>query len=152
MKVLVIEGQGNLGFVRRQLVLPFLAKHPGAFEPVYAAWDDFALDSQIKGVIGHSLGAHRAIQAAGDLKPNWLITLDPRWMSNASFLDSLFPLPWVEKFKAPIARTFNFTHSPPFGLPGYQVVGAENKALFSTHLSIPGHAAVRECLERLVLG
>jgi hypothetical protein len=149
MKVLVIEGMGNFPCIKNQLVLPFLAKHPGAFEPIFAAWNTVP-KTKVHGAISHSLGGHAGLVYAEEHSPEWLITLDARWMDNLSWLDVGFP--WRKPFTAPKGvLTHNFIHTPNVFFPGYKVTGAvENTSVFCTHMNIPSHPAVAKCLEKLV--
>lgn len=146
MKILVIEGQGNLGLVYKLLIEPLEKTHK--FECVRRAWNDITFP-QADIIIGHSLGGQTAINVASACG-KYLITLDPRHQSNASFFDFFF-FRWQKNFRAPkTVVAFNFTQ--PFWLPGYRVDGATNKSLFTNHLALPGHPEVRDCLLKILAG
>ncbi len=150
MRILIIEGQGNFPFIKDQLIKPMLAKHPDAFKYLSIAWDD-QIRNGVKYdiVIGHSLGGDRAIDYAYLNQPKYLLTLDPRWMSNWGWTDIFFR--WQANFTAPRGvECYNFTHTPATLFPGYLVSGATNTSLFTTHLTLPGHPAVSSRLEQIL--
>lgn len=155
MKILIIEGLGNNPFIENQLIKPMLEKHPDAFEYESRAWNAAidTKDQEFDVVIGHSLGGHTAMKHFYRWVPPYLITLDPRWISPLSCLDVLFR--WQGRFQLPGVgprEAFNFTHSPNVFFPGYDVIGAENKSVRASHVSLPGHPEVFSCLERIVVG
>lgn len=161
MNILVIEGQQvpllSNNLVQNLLIKPFLAKYPGAFRywPMY--WSDQAAIRPVDWdlIIGHSLGAHRALQLALTMKVDCrVLTLDPRWMDNGGILGAIPGGGYLENFpdfKAPLGmKVFNFYHKGPW-LLGYQVTGAEwNVKLDCTHFNMPGRPEVFEVLEELV--
>ena len=148
MNVLCVEGMGNFPVIEQQLV-PYLPKeHTFTF----CGWNETP-NILFDGVIGHSLGGSAAISFAQKNKPKWLVTLDARRDSNASWFDVIFPLPGMGGLQAPIPETYNFMHTPPVLFPGYAVTGAKlNQSLFCTHFNIPGQQAVVDLVTRLLGG
>ncbi len=149
MRILAIEGQGNFGFVWRQLMMPLVKKFGDKITPTSMEWDGLPPFDPVDVLIGHSLGGHKAIRAAATIGVKYLITLDPRWMSNWGWLD--IAIPWQQDFVAPDGiKCFNFTHSPPILFPGYDVKGAVNQSLICTHFNIAAQPEVFATLSTII--
>ncbi len=162
VKILGIEGQGNFGFLQAGLA-PVIAKYPNV-QYTRIAWQDWPkYQNQLWDVVaGHSLGGNAAIQVCryfaptSVAQPKLLLTIDPRWESNAGWLGVIPIIGMLENlgdFKAPNAVCHNF-YQRGIWMHGYPVDGAEENTIvpWTNHLMIPGSAQVRNCLDSFLAG
>ncbi len=148
--VLVLEGQFGQ-CIQNQLITPMLKKHE--FNVVYDRWNFLVIPiKKYDIVIGHSLGGHSALTYVSKNPNSVAITIDPRWQSNAGYVD-LFPLPRLfPDFKAPKGAVIHNFYQNGF-FHGYPVYGAasEQKLSWTSHLTICGRKEVADCFEKLLL-
>lgn len=158
MKILVIEGMGNMPVIRNNLIAPMKARGH-KFEVDYLPWAEYAKAKVLEYdlIVGHSLGGHSVIKLAElariakkmglTIKTKFLV-IDGRWQSVVSWFD--FLIPFQPNFKAPEgAEIYCFYQKLP--LPGYAVDGAKlNQRVVSTHGSIPGNAHVVAWMDKFL--
>lgn len=143
MRILAIEGMLSLPLIQNQLIRPLGLMGQTEF----TSWNGNLKECDI--LIAHSLGGGRAFKDGWSTFCTYLITLDPRHMSNLGWTDILFR--WQEDFTAPKdVECYNFVHTPATVFPGYIVDGAINQSVLSTHFTICGHPAVRACLKGIL--
>lgn len=167
---LVVSFEGlasySAGFVRKGLIAPLIAAHPGRFvsanfaytsvtraELCIREWSSVHGQSLRLTIIGHSFGGgiatFRLFKLIPDLYISEAVTLDPRsWTSDSNLRKTRS----LEQFARPVnvGQFLNFYQRG--GMPGYRVEGAENFELTGVrHTRVPRHEAVRAALTDLLL-
>lgn len=141
---------GDMGFVQRAIGTPVVQKYGNKVFYQRCAWTDWGsyMGGEWDMIIGHSLGGESAINfcrmRATPSQPKLLMTLAPRWQSNVSWFDMLYP--FQKPFAAPNMVTHNFL---TYGfMPSYPVLGArENTNVTSLtiwHANVPSAPAVQK--------